>query len=110
MPCLLCGLRHRALLYLMQGHFHILPFSLRFIGVEQMHPPHQPPSTIEGAKTLLEATCQSAQAPFYLTLDLGHMNGSVSQVSEDASECAAPRPSPIWIAGSRIVSVLGNFP
>jgi hypothetical protein len=48
---------------------------LSSIGVEQMYSPHQPPWTIKGAKELLAAVNRMAQAPFYLTLDVGHMNG-----------------------------------
>ena len=45
-------------------------------GVEQMYSPHQPPWTIEGTlKLLKEVYRRSGGAPFYITADLGHMNG-----------------------------------
>lgn len=48
---------------------------LSYISVEQMYSPHQPPWTINGAKRLLQTVYKRAGAPFYLTLDVGHMNG-----------------------------------
>lgn len=44
-------------------------------GLEQMYSPHQPPWTIDGAKTLLKEVCRRSGAPFYITADVGHMNG-----------------------------------
>lgn len=49
--------------------------SLTSIGVEQMYAPHQPPWTIEGAKKLLREVYARGGHPFYLTDDVGHMNG-----------------------------------
>lgn len=46
-----------------------------YIGVEQMYSPNQPPWTIAGARNLLKEVYKKGKAPFYLTLDLGHMNG-----------------------------------
>ena len=40
-----------------------------------MYTPHMPPWTIEGTKTLLGEVSRRAGAPFYTTVDLGHMNG-----------------------------------
>ena len=48
---------------------------MRYISVEQMYSPHQPPWTVEGAKTLMKKTYARANAPFYITIDLGHING-----------------------------------
>ena len=45
------------------------------MGVEQMYAPHQPPWTIEGAKRLLREVYARGGHPFYLTDDVGHMNG-----------------------------------
>ena len=44
-------------------------------GVEQMYAPHQPPWTIAGAKQMLRRIYAIGGAPFYLTDDVGHMNG-----------------------------------
>ncbi len=44
-------------------------------GVEQMYSPHQPPWTIESTQTLLRQVYALRSAPFYVTLDVGHMNG-----------------------------------
>lgn len=47
-----------------------------YAGVEQMYSPHQPPWTIDGTLTLLkEVYRRSGGAAFYITADLGHMNG-----------------------------------
>lgn len=48
---------------------------MRYAGVEQMYSPHQPPWTIEGAARLLREVYRRSGAPFYITADLGHMNG-----------------------------------
>lgn len=45
------------------------------VGVEQMYSPHQPPWTIKGAKEMLRQIYSHNCAPFYLTDDVGHMNG-----------------------------------
>ena len=45
------------------------------IGVEQMYAPHQVPWTIAGAKKLLKEVYERGGHPFYLTDDVGHMNG-----------------------------------
>lgn len=78
---------------------------LKSIGVEQMYSPHQPPWTIAGAKELLKTVFQTAQAPFYLTLDLGHMNGQQyfqkpmpGQISRWIEEKAAGLPCKrVWL-------------
>ena len=44
-------------------------------GVEQMYAPHQPPWTIDGAKEMLRRIYAIGGVPFYLTDDVGHMNG-----------------------------------
>ena len=86
---------------------------LRSIGVEQMYSPHQPPWTIKGAKTLLSAVHQTAQAPFYLTLDLGHMNGqqcflkpSADQISVwiDCKKAGLPCKG-IWLGPAEAVEI-----
>ena len=48
---------------------------MAYTGLEQMYSPHQPPWTIEGTKRLLREVYARAAAPFYITADLGHMNG-----------------------------------
>lgn len=49
---------------------------MSYVGVEQMYSPHQPPWTIDGTlKLLKEVYRRSGGAPFYITADLGHMNG-----------------------------------
>ena len=45
------------------------------ISLEQMYTPHMPPWTIRGAGELLREVYRRGGSPFYLTLDLGHMNG-----------------------------------
>lgn len=48
---------------------------VRYVGIEQMYSPHQPPWRIEDARELMKAVLQCSGAPFYITEDLGHMNG-----------------------------------
>ncbi|MCL4249501.1 MAG: hypothetical protein KJ065_15265 [Anaerolineae bacterium] len=48
---------------------------LSSISVEQMYTPHQIPWTLSGADRLLTTVFQSAGAPMYLTLDVGHAFG-----------------------------------
>ena len=48
---------------------------MAYVGLEQMYSPHQPPWTIAGTKRLLREVYARAEAPFYITADLGHMNG-----------------------------------
>ena len=48
---------------------------VRYVGIEQMYSPHQPPWTLDGMRELFQEVCRRAGAPFYVTLDLGHMNG-----------------------------------
>lgn len=75
------------------------------ISVEQMYTPHQPPWTIRGARELLQAANRGKQAPFFLTLDIGHMNGQSrfqkpvsSQIEEWISQKASDKDLPwIWL-------------
>lgn len=46
-----------------------------YAGVEQMYSPHQPPWTIKDTKALLKEVYRRSGQPFYITADLGHMNG-----------------------------------
>lgn len=46
-----------------------------YVGLEQMYSPHQPPWTIDGTAKLLKEVYRRSGAPFYITADLGHMNG-----------------------------------
>jgi len=48
---------------------------MRYIGVEQMYSPHQLPWTVAGTRTLMKETYARAKSPFYITIDLGHING-----------------------------------
>lgn len=55
-----------------------------YVGIEQMYSPHQPPWTLDGTKKLLaEVYRRSGGAPFYITADLGHMNGQQFFVKPD---------------------------
>jgi sugar phosphate isomerase/epimerase len=49
--------------------------NLGVLGVEQMYTPHQIPWTVAGAEKLLREVYRLGGAPFYLTVDVGHMNG-----------------------------------
>lgn len=46
-----------------------------YIGIEQMYSPHQPPWRIADAEALMREVYKRSGAPFYITADLGHMNG-----------------------------------
>ena len=54
---------------------HAAAVGAKAASLEQMYTPHQPPWTIEGAERMLRAVMSGGATPFYLTLDLGHMNG-----------------------------------
>lgn len=78
---------------------------IEYIGVEQMYSPNQPPWTIDGARNLLKTVYKTGKAPFYLTLDLGHMNGqqyfqkpSQEQIAEWIDQKASGMPCKrIWL-------------
>lgn len=46
-----------------------------YVGIEQMYSPHQPPWRIADAEELMREVYARSHAPFYITADLGHMNG-----------------------------------
>lgn len=46
-----------------------------YVGIEQMYSPHQPPWRIADAEELMREVYRRSGAPFYITADLGHMNG-----------------------------------
>jgi hypothetical protein len=86
------------------------------MGVEQMYSPHQPPWTIQGSKTLLKTVKQKASAPFYLTLDVGHMNGqqyfqkpSIEQI-ETWIECkATAKPCKrVWVGPRKAMDIFNQ--
>ena len=54
-----------------------------YVGLEQMYSPHQPPWTIEGTVELLREVYRRSGKPFYITADLGHMNGQQYFVKPD---------------------------
>jgi len=54
---------------------HAAEMKLTSCGVEQMYSPHQPPWTLSGTKTLLKEVYARGNNPFYITDDVGHMNG-----------------------------------
>jgi len=54
---------------------YVAEIGMRYIGVEQMYSPHQPHWTVDGAKTLMKEIFARANSPFYITIDLGHVNG-----------------------------------
>lgn len=56
---------------------------LGVLGVEQMYTPHQIPWTVAGAEKLLADVYRIGGAPFYLTVDVGHMNGQRKFVRPD---------------------------
>lgn len=62
---------------------------MKYIGVEQMYTPHQYPWTITGARDLLKHVYSLAGCPFYLTIDVGHMNGQQYFGKPDADEIRA---------------------
>ena len=57
---------------------------MNYVGVEQMYSPHQPPWTIDGAEKLMREVFRRSGAPFYITEDLGHMNGQQFFAMPDA--------------------------
>lgn len=61
---------------------------MEYICIEQMYSPHQPPWTIEGTRKMLSDIWQRGNAPFYITADLGHMNGQQYFLKPDAAYIA----------------------
>ena len=59
-----------------------------YVGIEQMYSPHQPPWRIADAEELMREVYRRSGAPFYITADLGHMNGQQYFQRPDA-ECVA---------------------
>ena len=95
---------------------HAKIIGLSSMGIEQMYSPHQPPWTIQGAKTLLKTVKQKASAPFYLTLDVGHMNGqqyfqkpSTEQI-ETWIECkATAKPCKrVWVGPRKAMDIFNQ--
>lgn len=54
-------------------------------GIEQMYSPHQPPWRIADAEELMREVYRRSGAPFYITADLGHMNGQQYFLKPDAA-------------------------
>lgn len=61
---------------------------MKYVGLEQMYTPHMPPWTIGGAGLLVQEVSRRSGAPFYLTIDLGHMNGQQYFQRPDAERVA----------------------
>lgn len=60
-----------------------------YVGIEQMYSPHQPPWRIADAEALLREVFRRSGAPFYITADLGHMNGQQYFPRPDAESVEA---------------------
>ena len=82
---------------------------ISYVGLEQMYSPHQPPWTIEGTRALLAAVWKrSKHAPFYITNDLGHMNGqqffarpTESYIRENIARAATGAPARrVWMGSA----------
>lgn len=56
-----------------------------YVGIEQMYSPHQPPWRIADAEELMREVYHRSGAPFYITADLGHMNGQQYFLEPDAA-------------------------
>lgn len=56
-----------------------------YVGLEQMYSPHQPPWTVAGTRKLLAEVYRRSGVPFYITADLGHMNGQQYFAKPDES-------------------------
>ena len=54
---------------------HAREIGMNYVGLEQMYSPHQPPWRIADAARLMREVYRRTGAPFYITVDLGHMNG-----------------------------------
>lgn len=59
--------------------------SVDYVGIEQMYSPHQPPWRIADAEELMREVYKRSGAPFYITADLGHMNGQQYFQKPDAA-------------------------
>lgn len=60
-----------------------------YVGIEQMYSPHQPPWRIADAEALMGEVFRRSGAPFYITADLGHMNGQQYFQRPDAETVAS---------------------
>ncbi len=84
-----------------------------YVGIEQMYSPHQPPWTIAGTRALVREVYRRAGAPFYITEDLGHMNGQQYFAKPDAGYVRtvidrARRGEPcrrVWLGSDRAYSL-----
>ena len=56
-----------------------------YVGLEQMYSPHQPPWRIADVEVLMREVYRRSGAPFYITADLGHMNGQQYFQKPDAA-------------------------
>lgn len=92
---------------------HARDIGMAYIGVEQMYAPHQVPWTIDGAKQMLRRVYEIGGAAFYLTDDVGHMNGqqffrrpTEPRILEQLAEARkAPGSRRIWMGSRRAMEV-----
>ena len=89
---------------------------LGILGVEQMYTPHQIPWTVEGSEKLLREVYLIGGAPFYLTVDVGHMNGQRKfsrpddeRILEMHARYKAGDPVPeLWLGPKKAVKLFEN--
>ncbi len=89
---------------------------LGILGVEQMYTPHQIPWTVEGSEKLLREVYLIGGAPFYLTVDVGHMNGQRKfsrpddeKILEMHARYKAGDPVPeLWLGPKKAVKLFEN--
>ena len=90
----------------------------RPIGVEQMYSPHQIPWTVSGARTLInEVVKRSGNAPFYITVDVGHQSGQRKFIRPDREAVKSavekfrngdPLPS-LWLGSKKAFDIFECF-
>lgn len=77
---------------------------LTSVSLEQMYSPHQPPWTIAGTRRLLSDIRKAGGKPFFITADVGHMNGQQFFLRPTADQITEAlgggRPMP-WLGTSK---------
>ena len=70
------------------------------IGVEQMYSPHQIPWTVDGAYEMMSEIYKRSNAPFYITIDVGHQSGQRKFARLTREEIAQAHKK--WLSGDKL--------
>lgn len=70
------------------------------VGVEQMYSPHQIPWTVDGAYEMMSEIYRRSNAPFYITIDVGHQSGQRKFPRLSRQEIAEAHKK--WLDGDKL--------